>query len=465
MKMVMKPPKWVFGLFGMAIILLLLIPSAVNAKSCERAVAGIYGEDPIGREAFHPEICSYGSYVVMTYTMETNQPNPYGAGNVYNIRIAFSFNSGATWSHFEWVSYNIHVNQDYSDVRIFMDHTIDQIRIVVTWQEKPIDGSGPWEIKARERNNPTIWGTWGSVYQVSDSSDNRDNIYPKIDTLSTDNGVIACTYWPIVWQRNYPTNTYGIKLNIFFIDSQQLIGGFRLQPQDVAVPASSNYNYRHPAIASNYISNADAELHIVYDATISTGLNSHQIRVESGYVNHFVNVPNQIYTPYTHNPNPQIISSASMDINIGFPDIASCGPGGGGGHPVNPGQAHIALVWRGVNNGNRVYLVESTDSGVNYGSTQTVSSNGAPDSLRSVAVAIDEQFNNQISVVYTNGNDIWFRKKVNNNPWAWIAEEQWTNDGNTDDFVDVYIRKPSGTTFSHVCWQESIQTVWYARDP
>lgn len=467
----LKKENAFLGVFGIVIVCLLIMPGTVSGTSYQQAIAGVNTEDP-GGVAYHPQDDSFGDEVVSVYTKE--KYDYYVGRNVYNIRIGYSYNNGANWQNFEWVSYDASVEQDFADIHVVYDWTepmsTDRIKLVAVWQERPFDGSGPWVIKARIRDGISQFGQWGSSFQISSSSDNNKNIYPKVDTVSMgapDPG----TFFAVVWQRYYSNyGTYGIKMNSFFKDSF-IEGWMLIGPQDIACPTSSNQNYRHPAVACNRISGGDAEVHIAYDAYESS---SHRVRVESGYIDGFPNPGNHIYVRY--NGVVTDLDTDSTDIEIGYPDVASSGNGGGPSHPaVTIGNALVVVVWHHVENGwDKVKYAASGNSGLVYTTRYTVTWSSGPTTsalLRCVAVAVDEQSISQVSVVWTDDSDIFFDKNVydpNTMTWYWLpSPEQWTNSGIVDEFVDVSIYSPAvyTLTYSHVVWERASQTIYYARDP
>ncbi len=301
-----------------------------------------------------------------------------------------------------------------------------------------------------------IWGGLEGVIDISDTQDNNDNIYPKIDimTLGGDGQDYYC-YWNIVWQREDDSNYWGIKLYSRYYTSgnptenvNDIIGG-------------SPSNYRHPAVACNWISGNTCEVHIVYDAHISS---LHYVQVQSGWVN-----TNAVYTKY--NIGPWNLDSDGDDSYIGYPDIVSTGPGGGPGHPNPLGQsggADVWVVWHHVNNGNKVMHCHVSDSlNTNPSNrTYTLSSANGPSTsaiLRCVAVAMNEPHTSPVSAVWTDGSDVYFATATSPT-FSW-GIEQWTSTEETDIHVDVSVSTPSATTYSHVVWQRDQQTIYYAQDP
>lgn len=464
----MKKENALLGVFGIVIVCLLIMPGTVSGTSYQQAIAGDNTEDP-GGDAYHPQDDSFGDEVVSVYTKERYDP-VYGR-NVYNIRIGYSYNNGANWQNYEWVSYDASVEQDFADIHVVFDWTEppnERIKLIAVWQERPYNGNGPWVIKGCVRDDISQFGQWGQSFQISSSSDNYNNIYPKVDFVSMgapDPG----TFYTVVWQRYYSNyGTYGIKMNSFlkdsFTESWRVAG-----PQDIACPTSSNENYRHPAVACNYLSGGDAEVHIAYDALESS---THRVRVESGYISGFANPGNQVYVRY--NGLVTDLDTDSTDSEIGYPDVASSGPGGGPGHSDpnrQSGSAVVSVVWHHVENGwDKVKCAISMNSGSSY-VIYTVESTYGPTtsaSLRCVAVAQDESNGNQISILWTDDTDIMFRYYIySGGSYNLQPRIDWTNSGATDDFVDVSVFSPAGYlfTYSHGVYQEDMQKVYYAREP
>jgi hypothetical protein len=187
------------------------------------------------------------------------------------------------------------------------------------------------------------------------------------------------------------------------------------------------------------------------------------VQVQSGYVN-----TNAVYNQYTS--GPWNLAWDDDDSNIGYPDIASAGPGGHEySHPNGlEGQATVWIIWHHVYDGNLVNLTYSTNS-LNsnpFGNVFTISSNGPTTSavLRCVAIAMNEPSTSPVSAVWTDDDDVYFSQK-SGAEWDEDDEEQWTSNEDTDIHVDVSMSTPSATTYSHVVWQRDSQTVYYARDP
>ena len=451
----MREKRILYGILALAVFFLLANPVMVNAKSNEQVLDG-YSYDPgQNNPAFHPEIDSIGSNVVAVYAKETDTYDSNYGGYLPNIKIAISANSGVNWNLREWVCDGTHNKiRDYPDVHVVDDYTESgggDERIIVVWQEKPSDDSTDWVIKARERTGFGINDPWLDIHTVS-IEDNEADKYPKIDTYGQ-GGDDPKTYWNVVWQHyEVSAGSWSIQLDTYKKDSNG--ASWMQNDQYIKYPSDSNEEYTHPAIACNYEDSYSCEVHIVYDSYDISDDPDYSIEVTTGKI--IYSQPNHIYSSYNP-PRTVTIDSASSDSDIGYPDITSRLP---------DSNSHVCIVWRksGVPN-NQVLFSESFDSGQTYQSFSTVTSTSGPsESLRCVAIAIDEQNGNKISVVWTDDDDIYYRNRTNSN---WLPSKQWTNSNdNTEDFVDVSIYQPfDSPTYSHVCWQKNTRTVYYARDP
>ena len=423
-----------------AIAMFLILPQTVVGKSNEQAIIGAYSEDT-GGYAKHPADDSSGALVVVVaskYNSETD---------AYNIRFGYSANSGVSWQGFEWVASSPN-EQDHPDVRILHENG-DTTRIIVVWQERT-DENNPWKIKASTKSYSQ--GSWGTVIDISDIYDQNDNMYPKIDVSlgGSGGGQGYYHYWNIVWQREDDSNNWGVKMYSRYYTS----GNPTEHINDIV--SGSPGSYRHPAITCTLISGGDCEVHIVYDAYISS---THYVQVQSGWVS-----TNAVYTKY--NNGPYNLDSDSFDSHIGFPDITCSGPGGGSGHPSQSGNADVWIVWHHVeNSNNKVKRAYSNDSLGSVPSVVPITTSNGPSTsaaLRCVAVAMLESGSSPIAVVWTDDSDIYYVRSSN-----WTVQH-WTSTNNTDIHVDVSITSisyPPYTNYAHVVWQRNVQTIYYARDP
>ncbi len=430
------------GILLSAVVFCLLFPQTVVAKSNQQAIIGVDSEDP-GGYAKHPADDSRAAVVVCVASKYNS------VTDAYNIRFGYSANSGVSWQGWEWVASSPN-EQDYPDVRIYLENG-DSIRIVAVWQERD-DGNSPWTIKACSKYYSPPAG-WGSVIDISDTEDENDNIYPKIDTMVSGSGGGSgyYHYWNIVWQRMNDDSEWEIKMY-----SSYYTTGNPTTFTNTIITDSEN-SYRHPAVACNWISGNTCEVHIVYDAHISS---LHYVQVQSGWVN-----TNAVYTKY--NTGPLNLAWNTQDTRIGYPDIVSTGPGGGSGHPnplVQSGQADVWVVWHHeINDANKVQRAYSGNSLNSQPTNYTFNSNNGPSTsavLRCVAVAMNEPSTSPISVVWTDDDDVYFSTSTD-----WNTVEQWTSTEEIDIHVDVSLSTPSATTYSHVVWQRDSQTIYYAQDP
>ena len=438
-----------------AIAVFLILPQTALGKSNEQAIAGENGEFGPG-DAKHPENDAEGQYVLCVFSQETNQPDPYNGGHVWNIRLAISFNYGVSWTYCEWVDPDVTVNQDYPDIDVYYDHVFKTMVAVIVWQEKPISG-GSWQIKARERYGISGGGTWGPTNVISQIDDTSDNIYPKVASCSIDDdsGEYPENWWNVIWQRYYSeTGTYGVKLRI----RSYWTGWSTIN--DIGIPSNSNEEYKHPAISCYCNGKAPSgyeDVHMVYEHILPTGeLNAYWIEYQGGRVNWYSNI---YPTPPTYGPTP--VQTGSRYSVMGYPDIWAYGPAS------SPGEIHT--VWM---EGTTIKYNRNCNGGSgSWTGVQTVSNSGGVNSLRGVAIKVD---NSQCSVAWTGNGEIYFNKiiKINGNWQSWSSrqnyEERWTNNDVSDNFVDVTISatySPPITKYSHVVWQRTSSTVWYARDP
>ena len=457
-----------FGLIIVAVVALLLMPNTVNAKSCEQAIAGLGGEDSGtgDKEAIHPQDDAQGQYIHTVYARETNQPDPLGGGMIWGIRLAISFNWGVSWSYFEWVDLREDVQQDYPDVDIYYDYPDDEWKVIVVWQERPIAG-GPWSIKMKVRSGLSAGGGWSSTMPVSQAGDQYDNIYPKVAGCSImglglpyQNPPDDPDSWRnVVWQRYYlSTGTFGVKLRV----CSYLNGWAAIH--DIGVPQVSNEEYKHPAVSCNTYGDGRSgweDVHIVYQHILPTGdwRDIHRIEYQGGRISWNSNV---YPTPPTY--GPFTIATTTRYGYIGYPDICAYG--------VASASGEVHIVWM---QNFRVYYRRNNQGGNSPGwlPLEMVSPNGGPGSLRCVALKV---MYSQCSVVWTANAEVYFDKqnKIGGSWPTWsnqFPEEQWTTNGFIDDFVDVSISGNANppaipvTIYSHVVWQRSSVTVWYARDP
>ncbi|MDG6224518.1 MAG: hypothetical protein QCI82_03295 [Candidatus Thermoplasmatota archaeon] len=431
---------------------------------------GGVGEDPFGqaanpKNAKHPQNDAWKQYVVSVYSMQTNQ---FFQGRfIWNIRLAISNDHGETWSIFEWVKLDSNNDQDYPDVHIYHDSTDLILKLVVVWQERPAVG-GPWKILARERFYLHQSGVWGSTYTVSEPGDQQDNIYPKVSTTSGSGGEQWVTYWNVVWQRYYFIHgTYGVKLNIFsrYKVGNTITEGFVNNPQDIAVPTSSNEEYKHPATDCIFWSDYDGifeVVYIIYEAKLplvqdpeEPPIQPYRVRVEGGDLS-------GVRGPYVRQVGPIDLDWGSSD-NIGYPDISVIGQTTGTGFTVD-------CVW--VRSSNVMYS-QSTNSGGSYSTPLSIASNGDL-SMRSVAIDSNKYswgtyFNLKLVVIWTDGSDIYFRIRLGNDGQGWLPFQttQTLSSGEAlEDFVDVAVKMSSQNMFCyvHFVWQEASTAVWYDRD-
>ncbi|MBN1540343.1 MAG: hypothetical protein JW939_09385 [Candidatus Thermoplasmatota archaeon] len=426
-------------IMNIVIILSLMLPQLVLAKSNENAIMGVDSEDP-GGDALHPADDSHASLVVCVaskYNSVTDE---------FNIRFIYSANDGVNWQGYEWVSASSN-QQDYPDVRIMLEGSENRILIIAVWQER-IDANSPWQIKACTKYySPSE--NWGSVIDISENEDLNDNIYPKIDTLRTGEGYGQNYhhYWNIVWQRMDDCYNWEIKMYTSYYTD----GGPTIQINTII--SGSPGSYRHPAVACTYISGGDCEVHIVYDAYLSS---MNYVQVQSGWVS-----SNATYTRY--NVGPYDLDNDSNDSEIGYPDITCSGPGGGPGHPnVQTGQGTVWIVWHHADENNEVKYAYSDDSLNSSPTVYTINTTNGPSTsaiLRCVAIAMLEDSTLPVSIVWTDDSDIYFVTSGN-----WNVTEQWTSTEETDLHVDVSVISID-PTYSHVVWQRDDKTVFYARDP
>lgn len=453
----MKNGKGIPWIGIVAICAVLLLPGFTQAKSCETAIAGSGGEDTgEGIEAKHPQNDAQGQYVHTVYSRETNQPNPIGGGMVWNIRLAISMDWGQSWTYFEWVDYDVNVQQDYPDVDIYYDYPDGEWKVIVVWQERPIDG-GPWGVKMRVRSGLSGGGSWNSVNTISNSQ--TDSIYPKTAGCS-----IQCCPEPpqsadswrnVVWQTYHSqTGTYGIHCRVWSYSAG--LGDIT----DVGIPGSQDEEYKHPAISCNTYEFGEMgheDVHLVYEHIIPGDLDAHKIEYQGGRIPWGSNV-------YPSSPTfgPDVVEEGSRNTPIGYPDLWAYGPAS------TSGEVHF--VW--MDNTNVEYRRRYWDNNENvwtFSNIETVSDNGSSGSLRCVAIKVKNQ---QCSVAWTDGWEIYFNKLTQTqgswDDWDDDDEEQWTDNDNTDKFVDFSISAtfdPPVILYSHVVWQRDIVTVWYARDP
>ena len=450
----MREKRILYGILALAVFFLLANPVMVNGVSYKQAIDGpdySQGEP----DAYHPEIDSYESNVVMAYVKEKEDPDLGRC--LSNIRIAISTNSGVNWNLREWVFTDTNRTiREYPDVHVVYDYTESggDEGIIVVWQEKPADDSSDWVIKARERTGFGVNDTWQSVHTISVEDDEADK-YPKIDTFSQSGGSSE-TYWNVVWQHHDDgAGSWGIQLDTYKKDSSG--GSWMQSDHDIKSPIDSNEEYTHPAVACNYQSSSSCEVHIVYDSYDSSDSPAYSVEVTTGDI--INSQPNHVYSAYTP-PRTTTIDSATSDADIGYPDISS---------RMNESNSEVWVVWRKVTSSyNEVMFRESVNGGQTYPLWVTVTSWGPTEALRCVAIAADEQNGDKISVVWTYNNNVYHRNRTFNkstNDWKWHPQVFSVTTGvEEENFVDVSIYKPNQKAYSHICWQRFCMSTYYGRD-
>jgi len=417
----------------------------VNAKSNEKTLDGV-GEDPSGY-AHHPEIDCYGQYVACVYTKETQTWDNERGDWVENIMIAISIDYGVNFNIREWVSPNTNAYQDYADVQFIHDEYYECERLVVVWQERPVEDEQPWVINTRERQGPLQNDPWSGMSTLSD--DEIYCIYPKVAIISDTYNNYIYTYWHFIWQA-YDTDAdhWGIQM----ISNRICDGlsGWQGNAQWIAQPTES-IEFRHPAISSNsHLSARGSDVHIIYEkedaeAEIPDGYPI-QIIEENGHVSCTGAVT------YTQDGSDKIIEEASG--SLGYPDITSYG--------TLYNAIVFAIYYNGSANSAISVKMSKNGGGSFIATTSPGSGNTCSFSLR--CLAIDTR-SGTFSIAWTNGYEIYFNKcSFSTNPpsFTWGNNERWTNNEDVEDFVDVAV---DSSTYSHVCWQRSEQSVKYARDP
>lgn len=336
-----KRKIWMLGA-GAFLVLTLLCPNVLAGYSNTTHIAGYYGgEYPYGYDpACHPEISSLEQYVAIVFVS--------GSGNNAQIRMAYSSDYGNNFAY-DYVNIDPLVRQDYPDVKIYMDTTdSNEIKAVVVWQQKPIDDSEEWEIKAREWS--FISSSWvTSVLSVSETShteDDNDNIYPKVSACS-DNSV---SYWNIVWQRDWDglSNRYGIYLRKYTRDTSTEA----FNPiYTIAYPNGWDDDYKHPALDCIPSVNYYEIVYVVYDEFHQGGDPDNIIKLTYG------SPSGSAWGQFSPSGNTQVTNSTNGDLSQDFPDIAVV-------ESADGNDIIVDCVWiENEDDNDRVFYARSSDGG------------------------------------------------------------------------------------------------------
>ncbi len=451
---------------GMTVFILLLIPSGILADFTDITfLAGWYGdgssspEDPLCpgetdvAPAKHPQNAAFDDYLVVVYALGTGETDPNEPGEwIFNIRLAISSNQGTSWSNFLWVDQDLNYQQDYPDVQIYQDFSSqgNPIKMVVVWQEKSADDSNEWVIKAREID--TNGNRDATIWTVSDSQDTQPNIYPKVSACSDDSN--DRTYWNVVWQRDYYTDRFGVKLRRY-VDQNNNPTFCAID--NIEVPSDSDEDFKHPATDCILSANNYQDVFIIYDVYYD-GMDEQEtdsiIRVKKGYPS---GSPTGTFTiSNSHN----LATSTGGDYALGFPDITV-------DDPLNNGN-NVICVWI-MNDGQNtnVNYNRSTNGGGSYTSGGVIATNGDM-SLRSAAVEmiIYSSNNYKIAFIWTNGYNIYY-KTYDQVGWSSVLNGATTD--RSEVFCDValtydYVTPPGvWTIYIHAVWQDSGTAVWTGR--